>query len=121
VAYALVIVVALLNIASVTLFKIGVARAGGIAITDLVHPLILLQKFLTSPLLLVGVLTSICTNLLWLVTLTRLAANVALPLMNSVFYVALLIISVLFLGEELNARKVLAVFAILVGVLLLAR
>lgn len=67
-AYVLVIIVALLNIASVTLFKIGVVRAGGIAIIDLFHPLLIAQKFLASPLLLVGVFTSICTNLLWLVT-----------------------------------------------------
>ena len=120
-AYALVVAVALLNIASVTLFKIGVTRAGGIAVGDLFHPLIVAHKFLASPLLIVGVCTSICTNLLWLVTLTRLAANVALPLMNGIFYLALLVISVLFLGEELSARKVAAVFAILLGVLLLAR
>jgi len=121
VAYALVIVVALLNVASVTLFKTGVARAGGIFITDLFHPLVMAQKFLTSPLLIVGVFTSICTNLLWLVTLTRLAANVALPLMNGIFYIALLTISVLFLGEEITVRKLLAVIAILLGVLLLVR
>ncbi len=120
-AYALVVVVALLNIASVTLFKLGVARVGGIAIADLIHPLIVARKFLASPLLIAGVCTSVCTNLLWLVTLTRLAANVALPLMNGIFYIALLVISVLFLGEELTARKILAVLAILIGVLLLAR
>lgn len=120
-AYILVVIVALLNIASVTLFKIGVARAGGIAIADLIHPITIVQKFLLSPLLVVGVCTSICTNLLWLVTLTRLAANIALPLMNSIFYIVLLIVSVLFLGEELTVKKVIAVGAILAGVLLLVR
>ena len=120
-AYLLVVAVAILNILSVSLFKTGVARAGGIAIADLTHPLVLLHKFLDSPLLIVGVAVAICTNLLWLVTLTRLPASVAVPLMNAVFYVALLATSALFLGEQLTARKLVAVGLILAGVVVLAR
>ena len=64
---------------------------------------------------------AICTNLLWLATLTRLAANVAVPLMNGVFYVALIATSAIFLDEQINARKVIAVGLILAGVIVMVR
>lgn len=120
-AYVLVVLVALLNILSVSLFKTGVSRAGGITVADLLHPLSAAHKILTSPFLLLGIGSSICTNLLWLAALTRLPANVALPLMNSVFYVALLFVSALFLGEVLNVQKVAAILLILAGAILLTR
>lgn len=120
-SYLFVVLVAVLNIVSLTLFKTGVARVGGITINDITHPLAVLQKFATSPFLMAGIATSVCTTLLWLMTLTRLAASVAVPLMNSIFYVMLLVASVFFFGEHLSAIKLLAIALILVGVILIVR
>lgn len=113
--YILVVLVAVLNILSLTFFKLGVARAGGISVADLTSPMNVTVKILTTPLLLLGIGTSIGTTLLWLATLSRLPANVAAPLMNGVFYVLLIGVSVVFLGEDLSPRKVAAVAIICLG------
>jgi drug/metabolite transporter (DMT)-like permease len=119
VPYILVVAVAILNILSLTCFKTGLTQAGGIGLLDLANPRGLAHKFLTTPLLLVGVGTSVTTTLLWLATLTRLSANVAVPLMNGIFYVLLLAVSVTVLGESLGIQKVVAIVLIFGGVALL--
>lgn len=121
VAYVLIVAVALLNVLSVGLFKSGVLQAGGISISDLIAPMTLFQKFVSTPFLMLGVLTAICTNLFWLMVLTRLEASIAVPLMNGIFYLILLSVSVTFLGEEVSVRKIVAIGFILLGVVLIAR
>ena len=120
-SYALVLLVALLNICSISLFKSGVRQAGGITLGDLTNPLTIAAKIVTTPLLVAGICTSVCTTILWLATLTRLPASTAVPLMNGVFYVLLLSVSVIFLGEHLGTKQLVAIALIAAGMFMLAR
>jgi multidrug transporter EmrE-like cation transporter len=120
-SYVLVVLVAILNILNISFYKTGITQAGGLSMADLTNPPVILAKILTTPLLLCGFASSVCTTLLWLATLTRLPANVALPMMNGIFYVLLLFVSTLFLGEDLGIKKLAAIALILAGAFLLMR
>lgn len=120
-SYILIFIVAACNIISVTAFRLGVARAGGISPADLAHPVIIVTKIATTPLLLGGLCTSCVTTVVWLMTLSRVPANVAVPLMNGVYYLLLLVISTLILGEGLSPRTVGGTILILGATVLLTR
>lgn len=120
-SYTLVVIVAILNICSTTLFKNGVRQAGGITTADLINPFAIMIKIATTPLLLCGLAVSACTTVAWLATLTRLQATVAIPLMNGIFYLLLLVVSTVFLGEDLGLRRIVAMALILCGAMLLVK
>jgi drug/metabolite transporter (DMT)-like permease len=120
ISYMLVILVAILNMLSLTLFKLGVAQVGGFALVDLMNPVTMTLKILATPLLMLGLLTSVCTTVFWLTALSRLPASVAQPLMIGVFYVLLLAVSSIFLREDFNVQKLVAVVLISTGVVLLS-
>lgn len=119
--YVLVLLVAMLNVISQTLFKEGVGQIGGISIGDITNPVHLFLKIISTPRLVLGIFTSACTTILWLATLSRFPVSVATPLMNGLFYLGLLAVSFFILGEWIGPIKVFAIALILVGATLLGR
>jgi drug/metabolite transporter (DMT)-like permease len=121
VSYVLIVIVAVCNIVSVLAFKAGVTHAGGIGPADLAHPLTIMTKIITTPLLLVGLASSCTTTVIWLMVLSRVQANVAVPLMNGIYYLLLLVISTLVLGESVTPGRITAIGLIIVSAALLTR
>jgi len=65
-------------------------------------------------------ISSICF-VLWAFILAKAPLMVAAPLMNAVFYLALVVISVWLLGERLSINKSAGVLLLLLAIVLLSR
>src|SRR5688572_26943726 len=100
--YVLLLVTALLLLASQLLLKQGATSSGPLSLTSLAQLGSLIQQILTSPTLLLGYGLSGVTALMWLVVLSRLDLSYAVPLFTAIYYVLLLVTSALVLREAIT-------------------
>jgi drug/metabolite transporter (DMT)-like permease len=79
----------------------------------------LLQQFL-NPWIVSGFASAFIASLAWMAAVTRFELNYAYPFMSLAF-VIVMILGVLFLGENLNLHKVLGTALVMAGLVLIAR
>lgn len=79
----------------------------------------LLQQFL-NPWIFSGFVAAFVASLAWMAAMTRFELNYAYPFMSLAF-VIVMILGVLFLGEAVNARKVLGTLLVVTGLIVIAR
>ena len=101
--------------------KAGMLRINQAVASPFSHPGRVLAEMLRSPQIWAGVGISVACFVLWAFVLTKASLLVAGPLMNAIFYIALVAISVWVLGERLSAGKVLGVAMLLLAIAVLAR
>ncbi len=100
------------------LIKVGMNRAGGLKLTsmqDIVH------KFMLNWVIWLGILFFGLTLIAYANVLSNLNLSVAYPIMTSLGFVIVTLVSVLFLHEKLVLVQVFGIFVIAFGVWLVAR
>jgi len=107
----------ILGVAGQFLMKSGVNRVGGLEELGLV-------KFLTtaflSPLVFFGLALYGVSAVLWVILLSKFDLSVAYPAL-SIGYVLVLLISVLFLGEQVSMIRFAGTLLIMAGIVFLFR
>lgn len=79
----------------------------------------LLHQF-TNPWIFSGFVAAFVASLAWMAAMTRFDLNYAYPFMSLAF-VIVMILGVLFLGEALNANKVVGTLMVVAGLIVVAR
>ena len=107
----------ILGVAGQFLIKFGVNRLGDLSATGL-------RGFLTgafiSPFIIAGLGLYAFSAVLWVILLSKLDLSVAYPAL-SLGYVLILLVSILFLGEQVSLVRFAGVFLIMVGIFFLFR
>jgi len=107
----------ILGVAGQFLIKFGVNQVGGLEELGLV-------KFLTtsflSPFIFSGLALYGFSAVLWVILLSKLDLSVAYPSL-SIGYVLVLLISALFLGEQVSAIRFVGILLIMAGIFFLFR
>lgn len=80
----------------------------------------LIVKGLTTPLVLLGLFLYVLSALIWLIVLSRTELSFAYPFIG-LSYILILIISWLFLGEDVRLIRWLGTLIICLGVILISR
>jgi multidrug transporter EmrE-like cation transporter len=119
--HLLIAAVAFGLLVSQLLMKQGVTRGGPITVGSLEQLWGLIQRILTTPTLFLGYVLSFATGLLWLVILSRLDLSYAVPLMTGLYFLMLLLTSVLVLRESVTPEHWLGTLLIVAGIYLTAR
>jgi multidrug transporter EmrE-like cation transporter len=116
----LLLAVATLQCVNQLLLKRGVSRGGPIPLSwaGLVS---LVTRIVTTPEILAGYAIGLLTGLVWLATLSRMEISLASPVVTGIYFVLLVVGARAFLGEEITATRVLGMFLILGGLLLIFR
>lgn len=116
----LIALVALILLASQFLLKLGV-RGGEISVTKAADVLSLVHRVLTTPALFGGYALSGVAALVWLVVLSRSELSYAFPLLNSIYFVLLLLMSSLILRESVTTWRWIGILTILLGMFALSK
>ena len=115
-AYILFLICTITTVASQLLFKKGTASFGDNI--SLNKPFELIKTVLTTPVFLIGLFLYGISFLLWLMVIKKLPLNVAYP-MSSLNFIIVFFLSWIFLGESVNALKIVGVLTICAGIILL--
>jgi len=116
--YFLLAVNIVLGVAGQLLIKMGVNRLGD-SLDELgLFPF--LAKAALSPLVLCGIGFYAFSAILWVILLSKLDLSVAYPAL-SVGYVLILLVSVLFLGEQVSLSRFAGILLIIAGVVFIFR
>jgi multidrug transporter EmrE-like cation transporter len=107
----------ILGVVGQFLIKFGVNRVGGLEELGLVK--FLMTSFL-SPFILAGLALYGFSAVLWVILLSKLDLSVAYPAL-SIGYILVLLISALFLGEQISAVRFVGVLLIMAGIVFLFR
>ncbi|WP_044481636.1 EamA family transporter [Paenibacillus antibioticophila] len=110
ISYLLLLGNIVLLVTGQVLFKVGLARIGGLN----------WGKLVTSPAVLGGIMLYAVATVLWFAVLTRLPLSVAYP-MQAFAYVLAMFPAYFLFHESITASKAAGVAVILFGVYLLAR
>ena len=86
---------------------------------NLAKLLFLLQQ-LTNPWILSGFVAAFVASLAWMAAMTRLDLGYAYPFMSLAF-VIVMVFGVLFLGETLNAARLIGTLLVMGGLVMIAR
>jgi multidrug transporter EmrE-like cation transporter len=119
--HLLIVAAAFGLLVSQLLMKQGVTRGGPITVGSLEQLWGLIQRILTTPTLFIGYVLSFATGLVWLVILSRVDLSYAVPLMTGIYFLMLLLTSVLVLRESVTPGHWLGTLLIVVGIYLTAR
>lgn len=116
-SYFLLGVNILLGVAGQVLIKFGVNKVSGLEELGLLR---FLQSSFLSPFIILGLALYGFSAVLWVILLSKLDLSVAYPTL-SLGYVLILLVSVLFLGEQVSLMRFAAVFLIMLGIFFLFR
>ncbi|MBX6772841.1 MAG: hypothetical protein IRY83_14005 [Chloroflexi bacterium] len=115
----LIAIVALSLLGNQLLLKYGTRATGQLSLASPAEAAALIRQVLTTPALLAGYALSALTALLWLVVVSRLDLSFAVPLLNGIFYVLLLLASVTLLREAVTPGRWAGALLILAGIVLI--
>lgn len=116
---SLIIVTVMLNVAGQMAMKRGMNAVGAISFDVNRLPAIALRT-LTQPYVLIGIAAYGLSSVFWLVILSRVDLSYAYPAL-SLGYVLIVIVSWLLLNESVTASRLIGVFVVCGGVILVAR
>lgn len=77
-------------------------------------------QFLKSPIVIIAVIAYFSAPALWFVALNRINLSVAYPVLVGFHILFVFVLAVLFLGEGITAKKIIATLLVLTAVFLLA-
>ena len=119
--YLPLLLVSLGALTSQLLMKHGVSQGGPLSVASLEQLVGLVQRILTTPVLLLGYSLSFVTGVVWLVVLARSDLSYALPLTTATYFVLMLLLSALVLGEAVSPWRWAGTLLILLGIALVSR
>lgn len=119
--YLLLFVNASTLLAGQLLVKLGLRRGGPVALHAFVDVWHFIIRILTTPLLLLGLVVSSASTLLWMFILSRADLSLAGPTFNGIYYVLLMGGSLLVLGEVISPWRWAGAAAMIGGLLLMAK
>lgn len=107
----------ILGVVGQFLMKFGVNKVGGLEELGLL-------KFMTtaflSPFIILGLGFYAFSAILWVIMLSKLDLSVAYPAL-SIGYILVLLVSMLFLGEQVSLIRFAGIFLIMLGILFIFR
>ncbi len=117
--YYLVLTVAIVaNSAANILIKIGMNKVGGVEIASLND---IWQKFLMNYVVWLGIICFGIALLSYSFVLSHIQLSIAYPIMTSVGFILVIVVSLLYLNETLSLIQIIGIVLILFGVWLVAR
>ncbi|OFY71339.1 MAG: hypothetical protein A3G23_04060 [Bacteroidetes bacterium RIFCSPLOWO2_12_FULL_37_12] len=117
--WGLVILSGILDSSAIILIKKSLNRFGKIPLESVGLTFDYLIDFLKSPISLAGILFYLCSPFIWFLALSRLEVSKAYPVLVSIHLVLSFLLAVMFLDEKLTLIKMIALFMILTGAILL--
>lgn len=78
-------------------------------------------RLIQNKFIIIGTLIAVTGAFLWLMVISRLELTVALPMASGIFYILLLLISWVFLGETITFLKILGISVIIFGIFLVSK
>lgn len=118
--FSIILAGVLLNSAAQLLLKAGARTIGAVSMTSLSSLGAAAWNSATQPWIALGLLCYFVSAGLWIVALTRVDVTVAYPMLSLGYVIAAVFAWQLF-GEQLTAARLLGIFIILTGVVVLAR
>jgi len=115
----LVFLVAFVQVAGNLLLRAGVVRAGGLMLSAETFVRDLL-RLAVEPIFLLGVLFYGLSSLLWFAVISTEELNRSYPLLVSISFIFVTLGATLFFQESLSMQKLIGIFLLLVGILLVA-
>jgi drug/metabolite transporter (DMT)-like permease len=103
------------------LLKQGVRSTGPLSLTSLSQIGDLIQRIVSSPLLLLGYGLSGVSALLWLLVLSRYELSYATPIFSAIYYVLLLLGSATILHEEVVPLRWIGAVVVIIGIALISQ
>jgi drug/metabolite transporter (DMT)-like permease len=119
--FVLIIIAASGALISQLLMKQGLNQGGPIIMGSMAQVVGLIERVLTTPLLLAGYILSFLNGLVWLAILSRVNLSYAAPLMTAIYFVLLLLTSSLLLREVVTPGQWLGTLLIITGIFLISR
>jgi drug/metabolite transporter (DMT)-like permease len=119
--YSLILFVASGLLVSQLLIKHSMRQVGEISAASLAHPLVLIQQALSNPWLVIGLGLSCAMGAIWLVILSRLELSFAAPMLGAVYYILLLAVTAVVLGERVSYARWVGAILVVAGITLISR
>lgn len=114
-SFLIIIVVAVTAATAHVLLKMGMNEVGQIGTEEFKSPAKLISQLLTTPAIIAAIPVYAISNIGWLVVLSRLNLSVAYPVL-AMLYIAIPILSAIFLSESLSTQHWAGIVVIGVGV-----
>jgi len=114
--FALLVFMDILETATHLCFKKSVLPEGGFYVANIVDLITFLKAAFFSPFLWLGLLSVLVTFVMWSTVLSKIDLSVAVPVC-SFSYVLVPLVSIFFLGEQVNMLRWAGIFFILCGVI----
>jgi drug/metabolite transporter (DMT)-like permease len=97
-------------------FKKSTFAASDFSISSLYNVFIFIKIVIFSPYLWLGFISVGLTFIIWSTILSKIDLSVAVPV-ASFSYILVPLVSIIFLGEKINALRWLGIFCILIGII----
>lgn len=117
---SLILVAVIFSVSGQLLLKAGANKVGRIEAAAFSNPLRIAFSFLSSPLILFGLLFFVVSAFFWIIVLTRVDLSFAYPLVGA-NYILILLFSRIFFGEDVNIYRWLGAVLVALGVALVSR
>jgi|OpeIllAssembly_1097287.scaffolds.fasta_scaffold103777_2 drug/metabolite transporter (DMT)-like permease len=117
-AVLFILVAVTINVAGQLIIKMGLNRLGALDFSQ--GAVNAYQRMLLSPYVLLGSFTYAISILFWLYALSKVELSYAFPFL-ALSYVLILLVSWLFLGEQVTPLRIAGVLVICFGVFLVSR
>jgi len=117
--FILVLIAEICNASMHTLFKLGINDIDIEHIRGFKNYLYFMKRVLSSPPVLLGLLTIIAGMGVWQLVLAHAELSMAFPL-DSIQYIIILFSSYIFLGERINRDRIIGTVFIIGGIVLVA-
>ncbi|MBQ28058.1 MAG: multidrug resistance protein [Nitrospiraceae bacterium] len=99
--------------------KVGMTQVGRVGMEQLMFPVEVIFKVVTTPLIVLAVLVYIIDFGIWLIVLSRANLSFVYPLLSAT-YILVPLAAYFLLSESINPQQWAGIFVITVGVLLVA-
>jgi drug/metabolite transporter (DMT)-like permease len=118
--HLLILLTACMTMTAQLLMRLGV-KGTAVSILSIGQFLELVQRVISSPLLLAGYGLSAVTGLVWLAVLSRTDLSYAVPLLTAMSFVVLVILSTVVLHESVTPWRWAGMVLIIAGVALISK
>ena len=119
--YGLLAITAVILVISQLLLKQGIRLGGPLSVTHLSDVSELVLRIAGSPFLLLGYVLSGVSAVTWLLVLSRAELSYAAPIFTAIYYLLLVFISAMVLGETVGLGRGIGTILIVVGVALIMK